>query len=405
MEHLPRLKDLGVDILYFMPLQPIGIEARKGTLGSPYAIRDYRGINPEYGTAGELRALIDAAHGMGFRVIMDWVGNHTSPDSVLWNEHPEWFKRDENGKPLSTPWWDWDDIIELDYRQRNLRDYMIDTMVYWVREFDLDGFRCDVAGTMPTEMWVEARRAMEAVKPVLMLAEWESRDLHVDAFDLSYGWVWYNSMKMICAGMAEPGSLAEHYGQMEKSYPGGAWKALFLSNHDKNAWEGTEYEVFGEAVPAVLALSMVSEGVPFLFNGIEAGFDRRLPFFEKDHIEWQDDEIGNLIRKLTALRKSHPAMKNRPAGSGFFQIKTDNAGQIFAGKREADTVLGSGNSAGIDGAVMIFCNLSDQEADFEILSELCCDVWKDWLRGESEIELKKGELLKLGPWDFRIFVV
>jgi glycosidase len=169
-EQLPRLAELGVDILWVMPIHPIGEQNRKGTLGSPYSVRDYYGVNPEFGTLEDLKAFVDEAHRLGMHVILDWVANHTAWDNALVTEHPDWYERDWNGAFMSTPYWDWTDIIDLDYDSPGLRQYMTEAMVYWVREAGIDGFRADVAGYVPLDFWENVRRELEAIKPVFMLA-------------------------------------------------------------------------------------------------------------------------------------------------------------------------------------------------------------------------------------------
>ena len=209
--HLPRLKELGADILWLMPIHEIGQKNRKGTLGSPYSVKDYYSVNPEFGTMDDLKHFVRAAHDMGMYVILDWVPNHTAWDNVLVSEHPEWYTRDWKGDFHPTPWWDWSDIIDLDYSKPELRKYMTDAMKYWVAEADIDGYRCDVAGFVPTDFWNTLRKELDAIKPVFMLAEWESRDLHVEAFDMTYAWSWYDTMKSIANGNDECHHLFKYY--------------------------------------------------------------------------------------------------------------------------------------------------------------------------------------------------
>ena len=283
--HLARLKDLGVDILWLMPIHEIGVKNRKGTLGSPYAVKDYFSVNHEFGTLEDLKHFVQAAHSMGMYVILDWVANHTAWDNPLVEQHPEWYARDWKGDFHPSPWRDWDDIIDLDYQQPALREYMTEALKYWVRVADVDGYRCDVAGFVPLDFWNQARRELDAIKPVFMLAEWESRDIHIEAFDMAYGWSWYDTMVAIAKGHANLDRLFTYYSHNEKEYPADVMRMLFVSNHDKNSWEGTEYEQFGDALEAVIALSATSEGMPLLYNGQEAGNTKRLEFFEKDPIQ------------------------------------------------------------------------------------------------------------------------
>ncbi|MBP7370937.1 MAG: hypothetical protein KA902_05800 [Arenimonas sp.] len=210
-QQLPRLKALGIDIIWLMPVQPIGVKNRKGSLGSPYSVRDYYGVNPEFGSEQDLKNFINAAHKLGMHVILDWVANHTAWDNPLVTEHPEWYSRDWKGEFHPTPWWDWHDIIDLDYNQPGLRRYMADAMRYWITEYDIDGFRCDVAGFIPLDFWAQLRPTLEAVKPVFMLGEWESRDLYAQSFDATYAWSWYEAAHQIAQGKADVNKLYVYY--------------------------------------------------------------------------------------------------------------------------------------------------------------------------------------------------
>ena len=185
-EQLSRIADLGITIVWLMPVHEIGAVNRKGTLGSPYAVKDYYSVSSEIGTKDDLAAFVQAAHALGLKVILDWVANHTAWDNMLVQEHPEYYERDYKGDFSPSPWWDWDDIIDLDYTVAGTREYMLDALRYWVAEFDIDGYRCDVAGFVPTDFWEEARAELDAIKPVFMLAECEARELDERAFDMTY---------------------------------------------------------------------------------------------------------------------------------------------------------------------------------------------------------------------------
>lgn len=230
---LPRLKTLGVDILWLMPVHPIGEKNRKGTLGSPYSVRDYYGVNPEFGTLDDLKHFVDAAHAQGMYVILDWVANHTAWDNPMVAEHPEWYARDWKGDFHPTPWWDWSDIINLDYRQPGLRKYMTEAMAYWVRDVGVDGYRCDVAGFVPVDFWDNLRGELDAIKPVFMLAEWESRDLHAKAFDATYAWSWNSTMHEIAMGKGDVNKFYVYYSWNEAFFPRGGMRMNFVSNRQE----------------------------------------------------------------------------------------------------------------------------------------------------------------------------
>ena len=308
--HLPRLKDLGADILWIMPIHPIGEVNRKGELGSPYAVRDYLAVNPEFGTLEELRHLVAAAHELGMYVILDWVANHTAWDNHLVTDHPDWYLRDWKGDFCPTPWWDWDDIIDFDYTSPELRQYMTEALKYWVRETDIDGYRCDVAGFVPTDFWENARAELDEIKAVFMLAEWESKDLHAAAFDMTYSWHWNDTVHRICHGTLDSSALEVYYAWNDKHWPAEAMRMMFVSNHDKNAWEGTEFEQFGDGLEAAMVLSVISEGMPLVYNGQEAGYDKRLEFFERDPIQWREHPTASCTGGC-----SRSSTRTRPCGT------------------------------------------------------------------------------------------
>jgi len=331
---LPRLKALGVDILWLMPVHPIGEKNRKGSLGSPYSVKDYRGVNAEFGTIEDLKAFVDAAHAQGFKVILDWVANHSAFDNALVTEHPDWYIRDWKGDFQPTPWWDWSDIIDFDWSKRDLREYMTKALVYWVKDVGVDGFRCDVAGYVPLDFWENARAELDAIKPVFMLAEFNHRDVHRAAFDASYAWAWNNALHDISLGKANTGALYGYYSENESAWPAEAMRMTYVENHDQNAWEGTSFERFGPALPAAIVLSMVGEGIPLVHNGLEAGNEKRLEFFEKDTIAWRQHPNGDLIRRLIVWRKTHPALANGQWGARMVGVENSAPQQVFSFLRE-----------------------------------------------------------------------
>ncbi|HTP10963.1 MAG TPA: alpha-amylase family glycosyl hydrolase [Anaerolineae bacterium] len=391
-EELPRLKELGIDILWLMPIHPIGVKNRKGTLGSPYAVRDYYGVNPEFGTLDDLKQFVAAAHGLGMYVILDWVANHTAWDNPLVTEHPDWYARDWKGDFHPSPWRDWSDIIDLDYSQPGLRKYMTEALKYWIVEADIDGYRCDVAGMLPTDFWNNARRELDEIKPVFMLAEWESKDLHAEAFDMTFAWTWYDTLHEIAQGRANLNLLFRYYSHNEKEYPLDVLRMLFVSNHDKNAWEGTEFEQFGDALEATIVLSVLSEGMPLIYNGQEAGNARRLAFFDKDPIEWKEHPHGMLYKKLFALKKEHPALWNAHWGARMIQVPNSAPSRVlsFVRRRDGDKVF----------AVL---NFSAETQTLTFADSLYHGKYVDYFSQEV-VELQSSTKLELSPWDYRIFV-
>lgn len=387
-DQLPRLKELGVDILWLMPIHPIGEVNRKGSLGSPYAVKDYFGVNPEFGTEEDFRAFVQAAHALGFKVILDWVANHTAWDNSLVSEHPDWYERDWKGDFHPTPWTDWADIIDLDYANPELRAYKTRALRYWVEEFDVDGYRCDVAGYVPLDFWETVRAELDAIKPVFMLAEWQQRDLHRAAFDATYGWAWKEAAQRIAQGQSDAGDLRGFLGNQISTWPLDAYRMLYTENHDQNAWDGSTGAIYGEAYHAMLTLSFVTEGIPLIHNGQEVGNQDQLAFFERDPIVWKDYDHpdGALIRKLIKIKKANQALHNGAAGGRIIPVSTDNPSQILSFAREKD-----GNR------VLVFFNLSNEPADFQITDGPVAGAWVDALTGNADT-IRLGATRTYGPW-------
>ena len=391
-QQLPRLKALGVGILWLMPIHPIGQVNRKGSLGSPYAVQDYRAVNPELGSLDDMRHFVATAHALGLHVILDWVGNHTAWDNVLVKQHPDWYARDELGRFHPTPWYDWDDIIDLDYDQPALRRYMTEALLFWVRDIDVDGFRADAAGLTPLDFWERAAAKLRAVKPVFLLAEWESRDLHARAFDATYAWSWWDGLKLIVEGRADASSLHTYYAWNRKFFPREAYRLLYTTNHDKNAWEGTEFEVFGPAVDAVTVLSFISEGMPMIYNGQEAGNRRRLAFFERDPLVWEDAPQAAFYRRLIALKQRNSALWNGADGAVMQEVRNDLPLQVFSFVR--------GNAR--DKVVAVF-NLSAKPAEVRLQGQRQAGSYRDFDSGAA-VNLVDGSTLSLPAWGYRVFI-
>jgi glycosidase len=388
---LPRLKELGVDIIWLMPIHPIGKKNRKGTLGSPYSVKDYFAVNPEFGNLQDLKQFVSKAHDLGMYVILDWVANHTSWDNTLVETHPEWYERDYKGDFRPTPWWDWSDIIDLDYRHSELRSYMTKALKYWVEEADIDGYRCDVAGFVPIDFWNQVRQELDAIKPVFMLAEWESRDLHARAFDMTYAWSWNESLHEICMGKKDVNALYIYYSWNESAYPENSIRMTFTSNHDKNAWEGTMFEQFGDGLEAAIALSVVGEGMPLIYNGQEAGNNKRLEFFEKDPIQWQAHPFNELFKELFHLMKNNTALWHGSWGARMIKVPNNNEKEIFSFVRQ--------NSQ--DKVFAVF-NFSNKAQKISFSEELHTGQYKVFQTGER-VSFTTETTIALEPWDYKIY--
>ncbi len=390
-EQLPRLKALGVDIIWLMPIHPIGEENRKGTLGSPYAVKDYYGVNPEFGTFEDFKRFVDAAHAQDMYVILDWVANHTAWDNPLRADHPDWYDRDWDGDFRPTPWWDWSDIIDLDYSKPEVREYMTEALKFWVREANIDGYRCDVAGMVPIDFWNNVRKELDAIKPVFMLAEWESRDLHAEAFDMTYAWSWHEAVKDVVNGHAGLSKLFVYYSWRESAYPEDAYRMTYISNHDANTWDATQFEAFGDGLEAAIVLSVTGDGLPLIYNGQEAGNRKRLEFFEKDPIEWQPHPIGELYRELFALKKANTTLWNGKYGATMIRAWNTRPDDVFSFVREND-----------EHKIFVAINFSDQEQTVRFSDAPFEGQYIDYFN-DTETVVDDDFELTLAPWDYRVY--
>jgi glycosidase len=390
-KELPRLKELGVDILWLMPINPIGEKNRKGTLGSPYAVQDYLAVNPEFGTEEDFRNFVNAAHAHGLKVIVDWVANHTAWDNQMAVDHPEWYTKNWDGGFTPTHWWDWDDIIDLDYSDVALREYMAKAMKYWVQEFDIDGYRCDVAGVVPTDFWNVVRKELDEIKPVFMLAEWETKDLHEYAFDMSYAWSWTDAVHKICTKNDGLLGLMTYYAWNEKHWPENSIRMMHTSNHDKNSWEGTEFELFGDGVKTAIVFSFVSEGMPLIYNGQEAGNQKRLEFFEKDPIVWKHHEHGDLFKRLIEIKKEFTCLDVAPWGARMVEVKIAGSDRVFSFVRESSKEK-----------IFVALNFSGETQKVSFKRGPQNGSYKELLQG-TDFVCEDNTQLEIEPWGYRIF--
>jgi glycosidase len=391
-EHLPRLSELGVKILWLMPIHPIGEVERKGSLGSYYSIKDYKGVNPEFGTMDDFKSLVEKAHQHGMKVIIDWVANHTSHDNHLVTEHPDWYTRDSVGNLISP--FDWSDVVQLNYENQELRNYMIGALKFWVEEANIDGYRCDVASMVPTEFWNRARKELDEIKPVFMLAEADEIELQEFAFDADYGWEFHHIMNGIAKGEKTVLDIDEYYQRELAKYPKNTIRMHFTSNHDENSWAGTEFDRMGpDAAKAFAALTFVIPGMPLLYNGQEVAFNRMLEFFEKDLIDWTpNDEYTSLYKKLIELKKDNSALYAANKGADMFRVKTSNDVNVFAFTRENET----------DKVFAVF-NLSNLKQSIELKDDAYIGSYNELL-SDKQVTLTQGEEMELEPWQFLVFV-
>jgi len=390
-KELPRLKKLGIDIIWLMPVQPIGVKNRKGTLGSYYSVKDYLGINPEFGTEEDFRQLVEAIHAHGMHVILDWVANHSSWDNALVEDHPDWYMKSRDGKFQSTPWRDYDDIIDFDYREPEMRKYMTDALKFWVKEFDIDGYRCDVASFVPIDFWENARTELEEIKPVFMLAEAEDKELHRNAFDATYNWTLWNMLHQVAAGEKSAKNLGEEYiAEHVSIFPKEGIRLNFIDNHDKNSWEGDQFTNFGDALKPAIVFSVLMDGMPLLYSGQEAGLERSLAFFEKDPIVWKDHEIGALYAVLFELKHQNQALWNGKFGGEIIRLMNDRLDEVLSFSREknGDKVLG-------------VINFSGATVSVNVDTSIDAGIYQNLLTGE-DYTISEKLALELVPWEYLV---
>lgn len=386
-EQLPRLKEMGVDVLWFMPIQPIGEKNRKGELGSYYSIKDYTAIDPAYGTMEDFKRLVKKAHDLDMKVILDWVANHTAWDSE-WIGNETWYVKDSAGNMVSP--YDWTDVVELDYSNPEMRKAMTEAMKYWVKEAGIDGFRADMALELPIDYWEQAVPELKKVNPDLfMLAEAEDTVVHRSAFDMSYAWELHHLMNDIAQGKKNASALRHYIFNDLDKYPRTAIRMIFTSNHDENSWNGTEFERMGGAAKEFAALSYLLPGMPLIYNGQEVGFDRRLEFFKKDSIDWTDKgNFTEFYKQLNSLRKENPALHSGEKGGQFVDIKNSMPDDVLSFQR----ILGDNSVVGI-------FNLSAKPVKFKLEKSELKGSYTE-LFGKKPVTLTDGEEYELPAWGY-----
>jgi glycosidase len=356
--HIPRLKEMGVDILWFMPVQPIGMERRKGTLGSYYSIADYTAVNPEFGTMDDFKKIVAKAHNLGMRVILDWVANHTAFDHPWAKANPDWYLQDDEGN-IRSPEADWSDVAGLNYENPNMREAMIKEMAFWVREVGIDGFRCDVAFMVPTDFWEESVNRLKDIKPdIFMLAEADhpENQLLGGPFQADYAWTLHHIMNDVAAGKKHVSDFEAHRQVLDSLYGKDVMKMTFTTNHDENSWNGTVFERMGDGhkVHFVLAATW-SHSFPLVYSGQEMGLDHRLAFFEKDTIRWHRPEFVSFYTAMLGLKHRQPALWNANYGGDFKALVIDDSNGIYAYKRQRG-----------DSEVVVFLNFKSKKAQVDL---------------------------------------
>lgn len=383
--HLPRLKALGVDVLWLMPMYEIGVEERKGTLGSYYAISDYKKVNPEFGTMEDFEDLVASAHDLGLKVILDWVANQTAPDHVWMTEKPEdFYERDSLGNAIYE--YDWTDTRSLNYENEEVWKAQDECMRFWLDK-GVDGFRCDAAGEMPAKFWHAVLPALKADYPeIYLLAEAEKPELSDPDtdFDATYAWELHHLMNAVAQGKKDIQDLKDYIARDAEKLPATAFRLMFTSNHDENSWSGTEFERMGDAsdVMEVLCFTL-PQGQPLVYTGQETGLDRRLEFFEKDPVtDWSPNRYTDFIRTLTELKHANHVLDAGERG-GKFAYLDGYPENVLAFSRTAD-----------DDSVTVIANLSP-ETETVVVTVSGREVF-------GNTEVVEGTAVELEPWGYMV---
>lgn len=404
---LPRIKDLGADVLWLMPIYPISLQNRKcheeaktPCYGSYYAAFDLEAVNPEFGNLADLKNLVNSAHALGMKVILDFVPNHTGWDSKWMREHPEYYKKGPDGKitdpinPDGTKW-GWTDVAQLDFDNPQLREAWMKAHEYWMKNTAIDGFREDVAGVVPISFWTELRPRLEKIRPVFMLSENEDKGkAQFDAaFEMNYGWTLHSTIKDVASGKKPASAIYEWTEEYKKRYGTRGWPMNFTQNHDENSWNGTERESFGDGGDCFTALCFTIEGMGLVYNGQEASLNKRLLFFNKDEIDWTGKSRAAFFKTLTTLKHSNHALWNGKNGGIVQKIPTSDDAKVYAFTREKEG----------DKVLCIF-NLSKQPAGITWESTATDGKWRNvFANGSTYVTLKKGERKTLQPYEYVVY--
>ena len=391
---LEFLREMGIDAIWMMPIYPIGEEGRKGSLGSYYSIRDYKAVNPEFGTMEDFDSFVAKAHSLGMKVILDWVANHTARDAKWLQTKPaDWYEREDDGT-AKVPW-DWTDTAKLNYSNHDVWRGQIDAMRFWIEQHAIDGFRCDMAMLVPIEFWQQATEVLRAIKPdIFMLAEAEQQNLFDHAFDMCYAWEIHHLMCDIARGERRVWDLRNKLYANRENYPASAMRMMFTSNHDENSWSGSEFHRFGAAREIMTALTFVWEGaMPLIYTGQEVGYDHSFAFFDRDHIpaeQYQPCKDTELYRKLIALKHSEAALQAGERGGRMIEIENNAKDCMMTFVREVG-----------DSRVVAIMNLSPYTIHADFNNGIYAGEYTNALTGEKVL-LPLHLEQDIEPWGYTL---
>ena len=387
---LPRLKQMGVQTLWFMPINPISKKGRKGALGSYYSVADYTAVNPEFGTLADWKELVNKAHSMGFKVIIDWVPNHTGPDNVWLKTHPSFYVRDPKTGEAALPDPDWTDTRQLDFTNQEMKDSMTAAMKFWIIKTNIDGFRCDHVVDFQKEFWLQCIPQLRKLKNIFMMAEANEAWVYDAGFDASYPWDAFNVMKQIAAGQQPANAFDKVLENVDRTYPATAIRMYFTSNHDENSWNKADYGTMpGDShAPFAVLTQTIEKSVPLIYSGQEEPFIEAIHFFYKDVIYFHDFERAAFYRTLLTLRKNNSALA---ANASFKKLATSNDAAVYAYERE-----NAGNR------VLVILNLSNKSLSYSWSTKPSENEWTNVFTGKAET-VSDGFALK--PWDYKVFEI
>ena len=409
---IPKLKEIGVKIIWLMPVFPISETKRKATggdfaslieddaerekmLGSYYAVSDFMKINPEFGTIKDFRKLVTTAHDNGIYVILDWVPNHTGWDHIWIKKHPEYYTKNASGEisdPLNADGTKvgWEDVADLDYGNLEMQDKMIQEMKHWIANENVDGFRCDMAGMVPVEFWQKAIPQLRALKDIFMLAEaWEPQLLKDNMFDMVYAWEGHHLINTIAKGEKNASDFDSYIHKMGNEYQDTDILMNFISNHDENSWNGTIGERLGDASEAMQVLSFTMPGMPLIYSGQEYDLDHRLKFFEKDSIPKKKGKMWPLLEKLGSLKNTNTALDGGKDAAKYSRINSSNNETVLAFRRE------KGGSE-----LVYIANLTNQPAEFSL--DIAGD-YQNALKDERGV-LSRDTIYRFDPWEYFLLI-
>jgi len=392
IKELPRLRQMGIETLWFMPITPISKEKRLGTLGSYYACSSYVQTNPEYGTIGDFKNLVAAAHDLGFKVIIDWVANHTGWDHEWTREHPDFYRKNLEGHFYDAH--GWNDVIDLNYDNPALWTAMTAAMEFWVKECRIDGFRCDMAMLVPLDFWKTARRQLDSIQKLFWLAECEEINYH-EVFDATYTWKWLHKMEAYWRHETDIGGLDEVLKYYDSMFPATSQRVMFTTNHDENSHSGSEYERLGASAEAFAVLCCTWNAVPLIYSGQELPNKKRLKFFDKDYIEWNGHYLlEGFFKQLLLLRKSNPALKAGSTDVVTYRLHTDANQFVFSFLRK-NTQTGN--------EVLVVLNLSDQDKPLVHITdgELTGSYTNVFSNAVKDFTNEKHFALQ--PWEYQVY--